>query len=484
MKSYFQRLGRSLMLPVSVLPAAAILIGIGNLIGNESILASFLIEGGSSIIDAMGILFAVGVALGMSENHDGSAALSALVAWLITTKILAPDSLAILQNITIEAVNPAFDHIETQFIGILSGLVAATLYNRFHNIKLPRTLAFFGGKRFIPIATSVVMMGVSLLLMFIWPVIYNLLISFGKLISSFGAFGAGLFGFFNRILIPTGLHHALNSVFWFNIAGINDIGNFWNNTGTLGITGIYQAGFFPIMMFGLPAGALAIASMADKNQKNTTKSLMIAAAFTSFFTGITEPLEFAFMFAAPILYITHAIITGFSLFIAASFQWIAGFTFSAGLIDYLLSFNLPLAKKPAFLILQGFLFAAIYFFSFRFLIKKFDLKTPGRGKINNEQTVNLDDNIITKDINKNNYYAQAKIILAGLGGAQNVRTVDNCATRLRLEINDINKVNNERIKLANILGINKINNKNIQIVVGTEVQFIADEIIKIMKEVK
>ena len=488
MKAYFQRLGSSLMLPVAVLPAAAILLGIGYAIdpsgwGGDSVIAAFLIKSGSALIDHMGILFAVGVALGMSKDKDGAAALSGLVAWQIVTVLLAPDSVAMLQSIPLGEVNVAFEKIETQFIGILSGLIAGALYNRFHNVKLPQALAFFSGKRLVPIVTSFVMMLVAMVLLFVWPPVYNALVSFGTAISDLGAIGAGLYGFFNRLLIPTGLHHALNSVFWFDVAGIADINNFWAGTGVKGVTGMYQAGFFPVMMFGLPAGALAMYHTAKTDKKKTTASLMLAAGFASFFTGVTEPLEFAFMFVAPALYVTHAVLTGISLFIAAAFQWTAGFGFSAGLVDYILSFNLPLANQPYMLLVQGLVFAAVYYFLFRFIILKFDLVTPGRGNevvdstaFANEPTSTTVSTSSSKDAE---FKRKAAIILAGLGGEENVAFIDNCATRLRLEVKDMSIVNDDKIKSAGIAGIKKVSDRNIQVIVGTEVQFVADEMSKL-----
>ena len=204
------------------------------------------------------------------------------------------------------------------------------------------------------------------------------LVSFGKGISELGAIGAGLYGFFNRLLIPTGLHHALNSVFWFDVAGINDIGNFWASKGKKGVTGMYQAGFFPVMMFGLPAAALAMYHTAKTQRKNKWHALMLAAGFASFFTGVTEPLEFAFMFVAPALYVVHAVLTGISLAVAAAFHWTAGFGFSAGLVDFVLSLKIPIANQPYMLLVQGLVFAVIYYFLFRFIITKFNLMTPGR----------------------------------------------------------------------------------------------------------
>ncbi|MGP6139299.1 MULTISPECIES: N-acetylglucosamine-specific PTS transporter subunit IIBC [unclassified Jeotgalibaca] len=493
MKTYFQRLGRSLMLPVAVLPAAAILMGIGYWIdpsgwGGESVVAAFLIKSGGALIDNMGILFAVGVALGMAKDRDGAAAISGLVAWQIVTTLLSPASVSMLQSIAIEDVDPSFGRIQTQFIGILCGLIAGALYNRFHKVTLPQALAFFSGKRLVPIVTSFVMMAVSLVLMFVWPPVYNALVTFGTSISGLGALGAGLYGFFNRLLIPTGLHHALNSVFWFDVAGINDIGNFWAGTGELGVTGMYQAGFFPVMMFGLPAGALAMYHTAKEDKKKYTASLMIAASFASFFTGVTEPLEFAFMFVAPALYLAHAVLTGISLFIAATFQWTAGFGFSAGLVDYILSFNLPLANKPFMLLLQGLVFAALYYFLFRFMITKFNLLTPGRGDEVLEGESFADDSTVATGTaapvssKEARFHQQAETILAGLGGPENVRSIDNCATRLRLEIEDMDKINEAKIKSAGVPGLNKVGEHNLQVIVGTEVQFVADEMIKIKSE--
>lgn len=246
MMKFFQNLGRSLMLPVAVLPAAAILMGIGYWIdptgwGEGNVIAAFLIKAGSSIIDNMSILFAVGVALGMSKDKDGSAALSGLVAFLVITTLLSEGTVGML--LSTDAVNPAFGKIENQFIGIISGLIAAAMYNRFSHVQLPDALAFFSGKRLVPIMTAATMLIASALLFFVWPIIFTGLVNFGEGISKLGAVGAGLYGFFNRLLIPTGLHHALNSVFWFDVAGIDDIKKFWASEGVKGITGRYQAGF-------------------------------------------------------------------------------------------------------------------------------------------------------------------------------------------------------------------------------------------------
>lgn len=481
MKKYLQRIGRSLMLPVAVLPAAAILMGIGYWIdpsgwGADSALAAFLIKAGASIIDNIPILFAVGVALGMAKEKDGSAALSGLVAYLVVTTLLSTNTVALLQGIDPTKVDPAFGKIGNAFVGILSGIVASTMFNRFSHVKLPDALAFFSGKRLVPIMTAVSMLVVSAILFFVWPVIFTGLVSFGEGIAKLGAFGAGLYGFFNRLLIPTGLHHALNSVFWFDVAGINDIGNFWASKGEKGVTGMYQAGFFPVMMFGLPAAALAMVHTAKTKKKKQVASLMLAAGFAAFFTGVTEPIEFAFMFVAPMLYLVHAVLTGLSLAIAAAFHWTAGFGFSAGLVDFVLSLRIPIANQPYMLILQGLVFAVIYYFLFRFIIVKFNLMTPGREEDEDEA---VGASVATGE---SKFAVMAAQIYEGLGGDANVVSVDNCVTRLRLEVKDMDAVDQKKIKATGVPGINIVGKQSIQVIVGTNVQFVADEIMKIRKK--
>lgn len=479
MMKYLQNLGRSLMLPVAVLPAAAILMGIGYWIdptgwGGGSPIAAFLLKAGGAIIDNMSILFAVGVALGMSKDKDGSAALSGLVAFLTVTTLLSTGTVAMLQGVDPSEVNAAFGKIANQFIGILSGIVASVMYNRFSKVQLPDALAFFSGKRLVPIMTSVAMLAVSLVLFFVWPIIYTGLVNFGEAIVDLGAVGAGIYGFFNRLLIPTGLHHALNSVFWFDVAGINDINNFLGGVGEKGVTGMYQAGFFPVMMFGLPAAALAMYHTAKTKRKKQAASLLMAAAFAAFFTGVTEPLEFAFMFLAPALYVVHAAITGLSLFIAATFHWTAGFAFSAGFVDFVLSLRNPIANQPWMLLVQGLVIGLIYYVLFRFLITKFNLKTPGRE----------DDDAVLEDTQasgESRFASMAAQIYEGLGGDANVTSVDNCVTRLRLEVKNMDAVDQKKIKATGVPGINVVGKNSIQVIVGTNVQFVADEIAKIRK---
>lgn len=483
MMKWLQRLGRSLMLPVAVLPAAALLTGIGYWIdpagwGSGNPVASFLISAGNAILSNIAVLFAVGVALGMSKERDGSAALSGLVAFLVATTVAGPDNVANLRGIAVEAVNPAFNAIDNVFIGIISGIVASICYNRFHNVRLPDWLAFFSGRRAVPIMTALYMLIITIVLIFVWPVAYSGLVAFGTAISKLGAVGAGLYGFFNRLLIPTGLHHALNSVFWFDTIGINDIGKFWASEGVKGVTGMYQAGFFPIMMFGLPGAALAMYHTAKPGSKRKIAgSLLLAGAFSAFVTGVTEPIEFSFMFLAPGLYVIHALLTGISLIIAALFQWTAGFSFSAGAIDFILSLRVPIANQPWMLLVQGLVFFVIYYFLFRFLIVKFDLKTPGR---EDDEVESVTGAAIDKKDEQ--FHTMAAQILEGLGGDENIQTFDFCATRLRVEVNDMDKVNEDQIKKTGVAGTHKVGKNSIQVIVGTNVQFVYDEMKKLFKK--
>ncbi|MGK8173617.1 N-acetylglucosamine-specific PTS transporter subunit IIBC [Aeromonas dhakensis] len=474
---YLQKIGRALMVPVAVLPAAAILMGVGYWIdpngwGGDSALAAFLIKAGSAIIDKMAILFAVGVAYGMSKDKDGSAALAGLVGYLVVTTLLSPGAVSQIQQIPLDQVPAAFGKIENQFIGILTGVIAAELYNRFSSVELHKALAFFSGRRLVPIVTSVVMIVVAFVLMAVWPVIYGGLVSFGESIVNLGSTGAGIYAFFNRLLIPIGLHHALNSVFWFDVAGINDIPNFLGGQSSIdagkavvGVTGMYQAGFFPIMMFGLPGAALAIYHSAKKENKDKVASIMIAAAFASFFTGVTEPLEFSFMFVAPVLYVIHAFLTGISVFIAASMHWMAGFGFSAGLVDMVLSSRNPLATNWYMLIPQGLVFFGLYYVVFRAVIAKLGLKTPGRE----------DDEAVPAQAQTTDRTELAKQYLEVLGGQDNLVTIDACITRLRLTLKDRSIVDERKLKALGAAGVVKLGEQNLQVILGPLAEIIAGE---------
>lgn len=485
---YLQKVGRALMVPVATLPAAAILMGVGYWIdpvgwGGSNALAAFFIKSGSAIIDNMSVLFAIGVAYGMSKDKDGAAALTGFVGFLVLTTLCSPAAVAMIQKIPADQVPAAFGKINNQFVGILVGIISAELYNRFSGVELPKALSFFSGRRLVPILTSFVMIVVAFIMMYIWPVIFDGLVNFGEHIQKLGSIGAGVYAFFNRLLIPVGLHHALNSVFWFDVAGINDIPNFLGGAQSIeagkavvGITGRYQAGFFPIMMFGLPGAALAIYHCARPENKAKVLGIMMAGAFAAFFTGITEPLEFSFMFVAPVLYFIHAVLTGISVFIAASMHWIAGFGFSAGLVDMVLSSRNPLATHWWMLIPQGLVFFVIYYVVFRFTITKFNLMTPGRelavaGSEADGQDVNL-SNDKEQDASE-----LARQYIAAVGGSDNLTGIDACITRLRLSVKDSSLVNEALAKRLGASGVIRLNKTSVQIIVG----FVAEKIANAMK---
>lgn len=491
--SYLQQVGRALMVPVAMLPAAAILMGVGYWLdpegwGETNALAAFLIKSGAAIIDNMSMLFAVGVAYGMSKDKDGAAALAGFVGFLVITTLCAPETVAMIWHTPLQQVPAAFGKINNQFIGILVGVISAGLYNRFSHVELPNTLSFFSGRRLVPIITSFVMIIVAFILMLLWPVIFSGLVSLGEHVQKMGSLGAGIYAFLNRMLIMVGLHHALNSVFWFDVAGINDIPNFLGGAksiesgkAVIGITGRYQAGFFPIMMFGLPAAALAIYHCARPENKSKVAGIMLAAAFASFFTGVTEPLEFSFMFVAPVLYFLHAVLTGISVFIAASLHWISGFGFSAGLVDMVLSSHNPLATHWYMLIVQGAVFFVLYYLVFRFTITRFNLLTPGRELVHDTESGGERADICGKpahDETSNLAYHY----IAALGGSENLTNIDACITRLRLGVKESRQVNEAMAKSLGALAVLRLNQHSVQIVVGTRAEAIADMMKKLMVE--
>ncbi|USD33197.1 MULTISPECIES: N-acetylglucosamine-specific PTS transporter subunit IIBC [Vibrio] len=490
---YFQKVGKALMVPVATLPAAAILMGIGYWIdpagwGGNSAVAAFLVQAGAAIIDNMSVLFAIGVAYGMSKDKDGAAALAGFVAYTVITTLLSPGTVEQIGLVALDdpETKLAFAKVGNQFIGILSGIVAAELYNRYYQVELPKALAFFSGKRLVPILTSFAGIILSFVLMYVWPVIFTGLVSFGEGITNLGEVGSGLYGFFNRLLIPVGLHHALNSVFWFDMAGINDLGNFWaagnvveqggqlvklnsdgEVIGVIGELGRYMGGYFPVMMFGLPGAALAIYHTAKPENKAKVASIMIAAGFASFFTGVTEPLEFSFMFLAPVLYVIHAALTGISLYIADLMNWTAGFGFSAGLVDMILSSAKPESNQWYMLILQGFVFFALYYTIFRTVIVKFGLKTPGREDDESAETSGVTGSENSSEL--------AKQYLKALGGHSNIDNIDACITRLRLTIKDTSLISEKTLKDLGAMGVVKLGSNNVQVILGPLAEIVAGE---------
>ncbi|OCN04831.1 hypothetical protein A4S06_10360 [Erysipelotrichaceae bacterium MTC7] len=464
--SYFQRIGKSLLLPIAIFPIAAILTGVGYAIEGIEVewvhfLAIILQTSGTTILNYMPMAFSIGVAWGMSTGKQGFTALYGLMFFLIITNILNPMYISDYAAPILDAQD-SFRNIDNQFIGILAGILAATTYNFLYTTKLSRlnrTIVLLFG-------LLVISMFTSFILLWIWPFLYNTLIGFGEMVSSLGPLGAGIYALCNRLLVPVGMHHPLNSVFWFDVIGINDIGNFWASKGTYGITGMYQAGFFPVMMFGLPAAALAMLHTAYPQNKNRVKSFLLSAAFASFFTGVTEPLEFSFMFIAPQLYVLHAILTGICVFIVASFQWIAGFSFSAGFIDYVLSYNMPFSKDPIMLIVFGIFVGAIYYILFVYVIRKMNLPTMGR-----ESTSGIlaSGDLLTKE----EIERIGNTLIRGVGGVDNIQFVECCITRIRFHLRDPNLFNFELIKTTGAVEY-MLFGSEIQIVYGPQVESILD----------
>ena len=488
MMKRLQKLGKALMLPVAVLPICGILMGLGYAIapgvmgvtgaateGLAYSIGLFLVKAGGAVIDNMAILFAVGVGVGLSKDNDGTGGLAALVSWLMMTTLVGNAGNIIPTLIENKTWEVAYDKIANPFIGILAGIIGSACYNKFKGTKLPDVLSFFSGKRSVAIVTGVVSILVSVVLLFAWPIIFSALVAVGNAIISTKYVGVGIYAFLNRLLIPFGLHHALNSVFWFDAAGINDLGTYWAGellNGAGGSAGMYMAGFFPSMMFGLPAAALAIVHCAKPERRKATASLLGAAALCAFICGVTEPFEFAFMFLAPVLYLIYAVLYGIFAAVSVILGFRAGFSFSAGLTDLVFSSQLPAANGTFLIIPLGIAAAVVFYLVFRFAITAFDLKTPGRED---------DDEDETKiELANNDFTQMAAIILEGLGGKANIASVDNCITRLRLEIKDYTAVDEKKIKSAGVSGVIRPSKTSVQVVIGPKVQFVADEFKKLM----
>ena len=497
MMKTLQKLGKALMLPVAVLPICGILMGLGYALapavmgaagateGFRYVLGFFLIKAGGALIDNMAILFAIGVAVGLAEESDGTAGLAGLVSWLMITNLLSTGVVSVIApGMMASEVNAvAFSKIDNPFTGILSGIIGATCYNKFKNTKLPDVLAFFGGKHSVAIVTGLVSIVVSAILLFVWPVVFGALVAVGNGIKGLGVVGVGLYAFLNRLLIPTGLHHALNNVFWFDTIGLGDLTAYWgalvegdtmaNGTLINWSVGSYMAGFFPCMMFGIPGAACAMIATAKSNKKKAAIGLVGAAAVCAFLCGVTEPFEFAFMFLAFPLYVVYAALYGVFAAITVALGFRAGFCFSAGATDLLFSASLPAAAKTWLIIPMGIAAFLVFFVVFYFAIKKWDLKTPGR-EDDQEGELKI-------ELANNDYTAMATIILEGLGGKENVVSIDHCITRLRLEVKDRLQVNEAKIKASGAAGVLRPGKTSVQVIIGPKVQFVYDEFKKLCK---
>ena len=369
----------------------------------------------------------------------------------------------------------AFNKIANPFIGILSGVIGSSCYNKFKNTKLPNWLAFFSGKRCVAIIAGLVSIIVSAVLLFVWPLLFGALVALGDAVAGMGVVGAGIYAFLNRLLIPTGLHHALNNVFWFDTIGLGDLQHFWAGETSADVTwslGMYMSGFFPCMMFGIPGAALAMIQCAKPAKKKIAIGLVASAAVCSFVCGVTEPFEFGFMFLAPGLYVIYALLYGIFTIVTVALGFRAGFSFSAGATDLLFSSTLPAAQKTLLIIPLGIAAFVVFYFVFLFAIKKFNLKTPGREDDDLEEEKNV-------QLASDDYTEIAKKILAGCGGKGNIVSIDNCVTRLRLEVRDMTAVNDKAIKAAGVAGVIKPGKTSVQVIVGTKVQFVADAFSKL-----
>ncbi|WP_404322277.1 N-acetylglucosamine-specific PTS transporter subunit IIBC [Cytobacillus firmus] len=457
MLGFLQKIGKSLMLPIAVMPAAALLLRLGQ---DDLLGIPFISAAGNAVFGHLALLFAIGIAIGFSKDGSGAAALAGAVGYFVLTEGAAAIN---------ETVNMGV------FGGIISGIIAGLLYNKYHDIKLPEWLGFFGGKRFVPIITSLVMIVIAFLFGYVWPPVQAGINSVGDWIIGAGAAGVGVFGFLNRLLIPVGLHHILNTLVWFefgeftNAAGDVIKGDLWRFLAKDPSAGIFMTGFFPIMMFGLPGAALAMVAAAKKERRKAVAGAMAGLAFTSFLTGITEPIEFLFMFLSPVLYLIHAALTGLAMSITYVLDIHHGFGFSAGALDYILNFGI--AQKPVLLAGIGLLYALLYFAVFYFLIKKLDLKTPGR---EDEVEGEFEGNSSLKG----NYAEAAVAYLEALGGKENLEEIDNCVTRLRLRVKDMSLVDEGGLKQLGAKGVIKLSKTSLQVIVGTDVEFLSNEMKK------
>ena len=490
MMKQLQKLGKAMMLPVAALPICGILMGLGYALapavmgaegattGAAYTIGFLLIKAGAALIDNMAWLFAIGAAVGLADDHDGTAGLAGLVSFLMMQTLLNPGVVGAVRTLeegTVDYI--AFSKIAgNSFIGILAAIIGATCYNKFKGTQLPDWLAFFSGKRFVAIATGLASIIVSVILVFVWPIIFGVLVALGNGIVSLGGVGAGIYAFLNRLLIPTGLHHALNNVFWFDTIGLGDLSNYWAGKTSADVgwsLGMYMSGFFPCMMFGIPAAALAIVKNA-KNKKAAI-GLVVSAAICAFICGVTEPFEFGFMFLCFPLYVVYAALYGIFTIITYYVGFRGGFCFSAGATDLIFSASLPAAAKTWTIIPLGIAAFIVFFVVFDFAIRKFDLKTPGRE--DEDEEIESEKKITLKS---NDYTALATAVLEGVGGKDNVTGLDYCATRLRFEVKDSTNVKEKEIKAAGAAGVIRPSKTTCQVIIGPKVQFVYDEVKKLL----
>lgn len=463
---FLQRLGKSLMTPIAALPVAGLMLRLGQpdvwkFTGALPNGIPWMAAAGGALFDNLALIFAIGIAVGLADENNGVAGLASTIGYLVLTTVAKSFNKDINMGV---------------LAGIYAGILGALLYNKYKAVKLPDFLGFFGGRRFVPIVTSFWMLLSGVILGYVWPLIQGRIDTFGNMLANAGALGALIYGILNRALLPFGLHHVLNSLFWFqfgtfkNAAGkvvTGDLNRFFAldpNAGT------YMTGFFPIMMFALPAACFAMISAAKKQNRKAVSGMLLGIAFTAFLTGITEPIEFTFMFIAPVLYGIHAVLTGISLALTSALGIKMGFGFSAGAIDAILNWNI--STKPLLLVFIGLGFAVIYYFLFLFFIRKFNIQTPGREE---------NDGILyeAKSLGNSDLDVKGAEVLEAIGGKTNITSMDACVTRIRLTVKDGSLIDQPRLKQLGASGVMKLDSNNYQIVVGT----VADPLVSHMKSI-
>ncbi|QOR62109.1 PTS transporter subunit EIIC [Sulfurovum sp. ST-21] len=463
MFNLLQKIGKALMTPIAVLPIAALLLrlGFGDIFDGQ--IAVIMKSAGEAVFANLDLLFGIGIAYGLAKNNDGAAALSGAIGVLIAKAVY----ISIDKDVNMGV-----------FVGIIIGVIAGTLYNRYHTIKVPEFLGFFGGKRFVPIITALAAIFVGVLAGYFWHYAQNGIDSFSNTIIGLGETGTFIYGTLNRLLIPLGLHHILNSLFWFQLGeytylkdGVEVIANGDLHRFFAGdkSAGIYMSGFYIVMMFGLPAMAYAIYLNTPEAYRKKAGAILAGAAFTSFLTGITEPLEFLFLFVAPLLFVIHALLTGFALAAAQALDVHAGFGFSAGFIDYVI--NYKLATNPLRILPLGALFALIYFIVSYYTIKFFKLT--------------IFESELSEENNRNNCASnESTAFIAALGGKENIVTVDACITRLRITLKESGSLKDEEFAALGAKGVIRPDRHSIQIVLGTKAESVAESIRNAMSKKK
>jgi N-acetylglucosamine PTS system EIICBA or EIICB component len=458
----FQKLGRALMLPIAVLPVAGLLLRLGQ---PDLLNIKWIAQAGDAIFANLALVFAIGVAVGFAKENHGAAGLAGAIGYLILTAVL-------------KSINDKLDM--GVLAGILCGIVAGNLYNRFKDIKLPEYLAFFGGKRFVPIITGLVCLVLGLVCGYVWPPVQTGINWVGHALIGAGGLGLFIYGVLNRLLLVTGLHHILNSLVWFVFGSFTgsdgkvvtgDLHRFFAGDPT---AGSFMTGFFPIMMFGLPAACLAMYRAARPENRKLVGGMLLSMALTAFLTGVTEPVEFTFMFLAPILYVIHALLTGISMALMNFLHVRLGFTFSAGAFDYIISYRL--GTNGWVLIPVGFVYFILYYFIFSFAIRKFNLATPGRGEASMEPSAEEVPAAASAPAAQGGALVGAVGYIRALGGNRNIKLVDACTTRLRLEVADDSLVNEPALRSLGARGVVRPSRNALQVVIGPQAEIVAGEI--------